>query len=194
MVQNFCELLRKNDLRLPFETITREDRLDESIIEALADIGCHRLWIGAESGSQRILDAMERQTRSDRIPYLVQTLRKYGIESGLFIMFGYDGETWNDLNETMEMLRRAQPDIFLHTVAYPIKGTPFYDRVADRLIVPGPWETITDRQLGFKQRPSRNFYRMTSMWMVHTIAGDKTLKGKNDLFFFIRICLTLKHK
>lgn len=185
-IQQFASLLKKHGLRIPFETISREDRLNESIIQLLSEMGCKRLWIGAESGSQRILNAMERRTRAERIPYLTSLLRAYGIESGLFIMLGYDEETWDDINQTYRMLREARPNIFLHTVAYPIKGTPFYDRIAPRLIIPGPWSTISDRQLRFLGRPSRIFYRFTSLWLTHSLAvhNGRAFKSKQPNGYF----------
>ena len=84
--------MERRGLRLPFETISREDRLNEEIIQTLARMGCYRLWIGAESGSQRVLDAMKRRTNAERVRSMVHLLQKYGIEVGMFIMLGYDGE------------------------------------------------------------------------------------------------------
>src|SRR5207245_1977376 len=120
--------------RVPFETISREDRLNEEVIQTLARMGCYRLWIGAESGSQRVLDAMKRRTNAERVRSMVHLLQKYGIEVGMFIMLGYEGEERTDLEETVEHLKLAGPNTFLTTVAYPIKGTPYYASVADRVV------------------------------------------------------------
>ncbi|TME40437.1 MAG: B12-binding domain-containing radical SAM protein, partial [Chloroflexi bacterium] len=114
-----AELLRRG-FHLPFETISREDRLNEEVIETLARMGCYRLWIGAESGSQKILDAMKRRTNAERVRGMVHLLQKHGIEVGMFIMLGYDGEEREDLEATVEHLKLAGPNTFLTTVAYPI--------------------------------------------------------------------------
>src|SRR5262249_37584718 len=108
--------LKRRGIRIPFETISREDRLDDDIIQTLAEMGCFRLWIGAESGSQRILDAMERQTDAGRVRELIKSLQRHKIEAGTFIMLGYDGEELADLEATVEHLKAAPPDQILTTV------------------------------------------------------------------------------
>ena len=79
-------------MRLPFECISRAERIDDEVAEALASLGCFRVWIGSESGSQRILDAMKRKVLVDQVRDAAGELRRHGIEVGMFIMLGYDGE------------------------------------------------------------------------------------------------------
>ena len=167
---SYVEALEARGLRLPFETISREDRLNEAVVATLARMGCYRLWIGAESGSQRILDRMERRTDAERVVEMVKLLQRYGIEAGMFIMLGYDGEELADLEETTDRLKRALPDVFLTTVAYPIKGTAFYDDVADRVVpLSDDWATGGDRLQTLAGRRSRRFYRFATRWMVSEV-------------------------
>lgn len=164
-----AELERRN-LRLPFETISREDRLNEEIVQTLARMGCYRLWIGAESGSQKILDNMKRRTKADRVREMVHLLQKYGIEVGMFIMLGYDGEDRADLQATVDHLKEAGPDTFLTTVAYPIKGTPYYTSVADKVISRRAWEIGSDRDYTVAGRHSPRYYQFATRWMVSEVA------------------------
>lgn len=164
--REYAEELRRRGIRIPFETITREDRLNEDIVEALAEMGAYRIWVGAESGSQRILDAMERRTDAERVSEVVGLLQRHGIEAGMFIMLGYEGEELEDLEDTVELLKRSSPDAFLTTVAYPIMGTPYYDRVADRVVSVKPWHEGSDRDHTVLGRHSRRFYRYATRWMV----------------------------
>ncbi len=97
------------------------------------------MWIGSESGSQRILDAMQRGVRVDQVREAVRLLREHGIETGMFLMWGYEGEDLGDIEATVEHVKTCRPDIFLTTVSYPIKGTPYYDDVAPRLVRIGEW-------------------------------------------------------
>ena len=131
---SFSNELQKRNLRIPFETISREDRLDSEVIRELAAMGCFRLWIGAESGSQPILDAMQRRTSASRVVEMVRLLQDNGIEAGLFIMLGYAGEQREDVEATLTFLKSASPDRFLTTVAYPIKGTAYFDELGDRIV------------------------------------------------------------
>lgn len=162
--------LKRRGLRLPFETISREDRLNEDVVKTLAEMGCYRLWVGAESGSQRILDAMERRTSAVRMREIIRLLQRHGIEAGTFIMLGYDGEESGDIEATVEHLTSALPDRLLTTVAYPIKGTPFYQKVADRVIPLRPWDEGSDRDATIAGRHSRRFYGFATRWMVNEVA------------------------
>lgn len=170
---DYAAELERRGIRVPFETISREDRLDEEVICTLARMGCFRLWIGSESGSQRVLDAMQRRTDAARVREMVHLLRKYGIESGMFIMLGYQGEEVADIEETVAHLKVASPDRFLTTVAYPIKGTPYYDQVADRVVALKPWEQGSDRDFTVAGRHSRRFYRFANRWMVNEFSVSR---------------------
>ncbi len=167
-----AELDRRN-LRIPFECISREDRLDEAVIEKLADMGCFRLWIGSESGSQRLLEAMQRRTDAERVRHLTRRLQRHGIQAGMFLMFGYEGETEADLQATVEHVKRANPDVFLTTVAYPIKGTAYYEQVADRVTSALPWEKRTDRDLTVAGRPTKRYYWFANRWLVNEVAWHR---------------------
>jgi radical SAM superfamily enzyme YgiQ (UPF0313 family) len=65
-IREYATEMRRRRLQLPFECISRADRLNEEIVDLLAELGCFRIWIGSESGSQRILDAMERGVRVEQ--------------------------------------------------------------------------------------------------------------------------------
>lgn len=173
--------LKRRDLRIPFECISRADRLDEQVVDALAEMGCFRLWIGAESGSQRILDAMKRKANVEDIQAKTRLLQARGIQVGMFIMLGYEGEEVSDIEATVDHLKKANPDVFLTTVAYPIKGTPYYEAVADRIYSPLPWAQRTDRDLGVAGRYSRRFYDHATRWMVNEVDLYKLrLAGSRD--------------
>jgi radical SAM superfamily enzyme YgiQ (UPF0313 family) len=171
--------LEHRGYRLPFETISREDRLNEEVVQTLAKMGCYRLWIGAESGSQKILDLMKRRTKAERVRDMVHLLHRYGIEVGMFIMLGYDGEDRTDLQATVEHLKEAGPDTFLTTVAYPIKGTPYYASVADKVVARKAWELGSDRDYTVAGRHSPRYYQFATRWMVSEVALHRQRRGMN---------------
>jgi radical SAM superfamily enzyme YgiQ (UPF0313 family) len=175
---NYAAELERRRLRMPFECISRAERIDDDVADALQSLGCFRVWIGSESGSQRVLDAMKRKVSVGQVHDAAQRLRRRGIEVGMFIMLGYDGERVEDLQATVDHLKRTAPDIFLTTVSYPIKGTPYYDQVADRL-VPQEWAAGTDRDLVVKGRPVKTYYDFARRWMTAEVARDQHWrKGK----------------
>ncbi len=164
--------LRRRGLRMPFETISRADRLmKEDVLATLAEMGCHRLWIGSESGSQRILDAMERGVKVEQVQWATQAARRHGIQVGMFLMWGYEGETLTDIEATIEHVKKSNPDVFLTTVAYPIKNTPYFDAVADRVRLGKSWEDASDRDYVVAGRSSRAYYREADRWLRAEVAA-----------------------
>lgn len=157
-----------------YECITRADRLNEEIVRALKATGCTRLWIGSESGSQRILDAMSRGVRVEQVQAMTRLVRSAGIEVGMFIMLGYPGETSRDIEETVCHLKKARPDFVLTTVAYPIKGTPFYEESSRDLIVPElPFAEWNDRMIGIAGRYSGRFYWFANRRVINEAAWTR---------------------
>jgi radical SAM superfamily enzyme YgiQ (UPF0313 family) len=113
---------------------------------------------------------------------MVHLLQKHGIEAGMFIMLGYDGEDLEDLQASVDLLKRSNPDLFLTTLAYPIKGTPYYKDVADRVIALKSWDEGSDRDFTVAGRHSRRFYRHATRWMVNEVNLHKQrLKPERDV-------------
>jgi radical SAM superfamily enzyme YgiQ (UPF0313 family) len=166
---SYAAELKQRGLRIPFECISRPDRLDADIIAALAEMGCTRLWLGSESGSQRMLEAMKRKTEVADLLAKNRMLQDAGIEVGMFIMLGYDGEEVADIEATVDYLKQSNPDVFLTTVAYPIRGTAYYETVANQISTPLAWAERTDRDLQVNGRYSRRFYDHATRWMVNEV-------------------------
>ncbi len=174
---SYAAELKRRGLGVPFECISRPDRLDEKIVAALADMGCERLWLGSESGSQPVLERMKRKTEVADLLAKNRLLQAAGIEVGMFIMLGYDGEEMADIEATAAYLKEANPDLFLTTVAYPIKGTAYYNAVADRVTTPLAWDARTDRDLQVNGRYSRQFYDHATRWLVNAVNLSKAWRA-----------------
>ncbi len=161
----FAAKMKAKGLRIPFECISRAERVDAEVALALVSLGCFRVWIGSESGSQRILDAMDRRVRVERVQEATGLLQKHGIEVGFFIMVGYDGEEEEDLAATVEHIRRSAPDVVLTTTSYPIRGTPYAALVAERSVNPKPWAASSDRETVVVGRRSAAYYDAARAWI-----------------------------
>jgi radical SAM superfamily enzyme YgiQ (UPF0313 family) len=157
-------------IRVPYECISRAERIDDEVADALAETGCSRVWIGSESGSQRVLDAMRRRLTTDQVRETTRRLQRRGVEVGLFIMLGYEGEKLSDLEATVEHLKQTNADAFLTTLAYPIKGTQYYETVKDRVVTAGPWDERTDRDTFIIGRRSRRYYEFARRWMTSEVS------------------------
>lgn len=176
----FAEEVKKQDAVIPYEIISRADRLNEEVIRTLKDSGCFRIWIGAESGSQKIIDAMDRRVDVMKTREMIRLAQRHGIEAGTFIMLGYPGETKSDIRETIDHLVQSNPSQYTITVAYPIKGTPLYSEVEGSLDNGGlDWTAATDRDLDFRRTHPKQYYQHAVKWVMNEVY--LRTKNKNPL-------------
>ncbi len=167
-VSRFAELLKETDLKFHFKIQSRADLLvQENYVEALARAGCSSVWMGAESGSQKILDAMEKGTTITQIRQATALLKKHGIEPSFFIQFGYLGENEEDIDLTIRLIDELKPAEIGISVSYPLPGTRFYDKVKSELEQKANWSDSDDLALMFHQQYPAGFYRQLHRY-VHT--------------------------
>ena len=155
----FANAVERQHAQLPFKMQSRCDLMTRDTVEALRRAGCAEVWMGAESGSQRILDAMEKGARVKDIYRARENLRKHGIRACFFLQFGYPGETWEEIEETIRMVRETQPDDIGVSVSYPLPGTRFYERVSAQLGQKSNWSDSADLAMMFRGEYSSEFYR-----------------------------------
>ena len=176
-VRTYAAEMKKRGLHVPFECISRADRLNAEMLDLLAELDCFRIWIGSESGSQRILDAMDRGVKVEQVQEAVRMARDRGIQSGMFLMWGYEGEEIEDIEATIQHVSTSKPDIFLTTVSYPIKGTPYYKKIADRLVQLEPWNRTSDRELKIRGRHTRRFYAHVDQLLRSEVERSRMLNA-----------------
>jgi radical SAM superfamily enzyme YgiQ (UPF0313 family) len=158
-IERFADLQVSRGAVVPFKCLLRADGVTEPITRALAAAGCRTAWIGAESGSQRILDAMEKGTRVEQIEHASRLLRAHRIEVGFFLQFGYPGEGREDIEQTIAMVDRCRPDDIGISVSYPLPGTPFYERVRRQMGATQNWVDSEDLAMMYRATFVPDFYR-----------------------------------
>jgi anaerobic magnesium-protoporphyrin IX monomethyl ester cyclase len=178
-LREFAEEVKKKDAKIPYEIISRADRMNEEVVQLLKESGCARVWIGAESGSQRIIDAMDRRVDVKQVREMIRLTRSYGIQASTFIMLGYPGEEKEDIRETIRHLKESEPDQYTITIAYPIKGTPLYAETESRFYGQLEWEKSTDRDIDFKRQHTRKFYEYGLRWVFNEVNFDREWNSKN---------------
>lgn len=165
----FKEEVLAHDALIPFECITRAERLNEEILHLLKEIGCIRIWIGAESGSQKIIDLMDRRVEVNHVKNMIQKTNAMGIETGTFVMVGYPGEEEEDIKQTIDYLIAAKPTYYTITIAYPIKGTSLYNEIENKITNSLDWETTTDREIEFERTYAKKYYTYAVKWVVNEV-------------------------
>lgn len=144
---------------VPFMIQSRVDLMTEVAVAGLAQAGCVEVWMGVESGSQKILDAMDKGTKLEQLPIARERLRQAGIRACFFLQFGYPGETFDDICLTIELVRRQLPDDIGISVSYPLPGTRFYEMVKAQLGESNHWQESNDLSIMFFGAYQSGFYR-----------------------------------
>jgi radical SAM superfamily enzyme YgiQ (UPF0313 family) len=166
-LERFAVLVNEAQAVIPFKCLQRADLVNEKTASALAKAGCKTVWIGAESGSQKILDAMEKGDRVEDIYNAARLLRANGIEVGFFLQFGYPGEMWDDVQKTLKMVRECAPDDIGISVSYPLPGTKFYERVKLELGKKQNWIDSEDLAMLYRGPFPTEFYRILHRRVHH---------------------------
>lgn len=144
--------------RLSFKIQSRCDLITHETASDLKRVGCSEVWLGAESGSQKILDAMGKDVHLDQIHEARKILKIHGIRAGFFLQFGYPSEDLQDIRKTIEMVRETTPDDIGISVSYPLPGTHFYDRVVVNINGESTWTESGDLSLVFRAPYGDEFY------------------------------------
>ena len=132
-VDRFCTRMIEREAVTPFYVICRAETLEPRQLDRLRAAGCYRMYVSAESGSDAVLQAMKKGTTVAELRTAGRMLREAGIEMGAFVMLGYPGERRPDVLATRDLLRDLDPAVTLVSVAHPMKGTPFFEDVKDRV-------------------------------------------------------------
>lgn len=173
-LERYAAELDRRRIGRPFETITRADRLRTAeSAQLLRRLGCYRIWIGSESGSQRVLNAMQRGVRVEQVRQSVKLAQAHGMQVGMFLMWGYEGEELEDIAATVEHVKLSNPDVFFTTVAYPIKGTGYFEKVCDKVELPIEWAQASDRDYVVRGRRGKDYYKLADQWLRNEVEAER---------------------
>jgi anaerobic magnesium-protoporphyrin IX monomethyl ester cyclase len=158
-IQQFAAEMERQNSILPFKIQSRADLMSEENVEALQRAGCAEVWMGVESGSQKVLDAMDKGLRISTVLTARKRLKSAGIRACYFLQLGYPGETWEDIQQTIALVLSTRPDEIGVSLSYPLPGTVFYERVKEQLGTKQNWTDSDDLCVMFKAAYSSDFYR-----------------------------------
>jgi radical SAM superfamily enzyme YgiQ (UPF0313 family) len=172
-IEKFSQLAVEQDALVPFKCLQRVDLVTEEVAQALHDARCKTVWVGAESGAQKVLDAMDKDTRVEDIYLASERLHRVGIQIGFFLQFGYPGEGWAEIQETLAMIRRCRPDDIGISVSYPLPGTKFYENVKLQLGQKTNWIDSDDLAMLYRGPFIQDFYRVLHHRVHHEFRARK---------------------
>jgi anaerobic magnesium-protoporphyrin IX monomethyl ester cyclase len=178
-VPELAREIEARDAHIPFMIQSRVDLMTETAVEGLARAGCVEVWLGAESGSQKILDAMDKGTSLAKIHEARRRLQAAGIRACFFLQFGYPGETFEDILATVNLVRETLPDEIGVSVSYPLPGTKFFDMVREELGNKANWQDSNDLAMMFQGTYQTPFYRKLHQVVHHDLDLRRRLLQPN---------------
>lgn len=183
-----CEEIRRRGLKFQWSCLTRADRVDDEVLRAMKEAGCYIIYFGVESGSQRMLDAMNRDMTVEDVLRGTWAAKRNGIKVHTFLLVGYPGETYSSIQDTIRVVKKISPDEFSFTIAYPLPGTELFNEV-DLLSDDIEWINQGENRLLFKSDiPERALrfaiWKMKYEFYAHRRAGrgQKVFKVLGHLF------------
>ncbi|HEY4125734.1 MAG TPA: radical SAM protein [Rhizomicrobium sp.] len=186
----FADEVKQQGARTPFTMQSRVNLMRQEAVDALAEAGAEEVWLGVESGSQKILDAMEKGSTVDQARAATRALKARGIRACWFIQLGYPGESWDDLSLTRDLINEEKPDDIGVSVAYPLPGTRFHDLVKTGLGERRNWRDSDDLAMLFEGTYDTEFYRM-----VRDVLHDEARSGtRNDCRWALLARDGVKHR
>lgn len=178
-IKNFSDELKKYNIKVPYKCLTRPDLLLRgNTINDLRESGCRTIWIGAESGSQKILDGMDKGTAVRQIYDAAAKTHNAGMEIAFFVQFGYLGENWSDIKLTRKMIRKCLPDDIGISISYPLPGTKFYEKVKSDLKDKKNWTDSDDLDMMFSGSFPKSFYKLLYRFVHAEYRVYKIIKRK----------------
>jgi anaerobic magnesium-protoporphyrin IX monomethyl ester cyclase len=174
-LREFAGEVTRLDAQIPFMMQSRVNLMRLEAVVSLAQAGAQEVWLGVESGSQKILDAMEKGSSLEEARDATRNLKAHGIRACWFIQLGYPGETWEDILSTRDLIRSEKPDDIGVSVAYPLPGTRFYELVRAELGERHNWEESDDLAMLFQGTFDTAFYRA-----VRDALHDEVSTGQPD--------------
>ena len=183
-VQEFRDIVKEKGLKFKYKIQSRVDLLlQEDTIAALAESGADTVWVGAESGSQKILDAMDKGTKVEQIYKATKLLKNNGIRPAFFLQFGYLGETKEDINKTINMVLDLMPEEIGISVSYPLPGTKFYEKVKEQLKEKANWTDSDELALMYKSTFSPSYYRKLHRYVHKVYRRRQSLFNLKNIIF-----------
>jgi anaerobic magnesium-protoporphyrin IX monomethyl ester cyclase len=179
-VKDFKMCLKEKEIKPRLKIQSRADLLlKENTIDDLVACGLEEVWIGAESGSQRILDAMDKGITVEEIEKSTNLLKSKGVKVAFFLQYGYLSETWEDIEQTLSMVKNLLPDDLGISVSYPLPGTGFYEKVKNELANKQNWQDSNDLAMMYKATFSPEFYRTLHTHTHRVYRKEKALRDKH---------------
>lgn len=157
-VQDFANEMEAMHSVLPFKIQSRADLMTHTTVTGLKRAGCTEVWMGVESGSQKVLNAMDKGLSVSDVEIARSRLADEGIRACYFLQFGYPGESWEDIQQTIALVRNTKPDDIGISFSYPLPGTVFYERVQGEIGAKQNWTDSDDLCVMFSAAYKDEFY------------------------------------
>jgi radical SAM superfamily enzyme YgiQ (UPF0313 family) len=121
--KRICEEIKRRKITIPWDCQTRVDHVTKKLLAKMREANCQLISFGVESGCQKILNSVSKQTTIEQNKKAVKWAKEAGLPVSISVIIGYPGETEETLKETLDFIRKVGPDYVYLTLATPYPGT-----------------------------------------------------------------------
>ena len=143
---NFCKILKEKKLPIEFIAQLRADLIDKELIEALADVGCIKVCIGAESGSDQLLKTANKKITASQIEKAISTCVSVGVSCKTWWMVGLPGGDKKEQLKALDVIEKSMPnEVAVHQFV-PLPGSKFWNNAKEygiNLLEESEFENLT---------------------------------------------------
>ncbi len=165
LVEEICDFITKEGYKINWTCQTRFDTIEEELLKKMKKSGCKIIHFGVESGSQKVLKETKKGISKNEIRKKMKLVKKVGIDTVAFFLFGLKGETEKDMEETIKFSKEIDPTYASFHIATPYPGTSFYENsFKNRIFFPEESGEFKKEFLKKKVRKAyKNFYMRPKM-------------------------------
>ena len=192
-IREFADEINKINSKIPYKIQSRADLITEEYVNGLSESGCDEVWLGVESGSQKILDAMDKDLQVHQTFDATRLLKKYKIKVAYFLQYGYPGEEYDDIKQTLSLIKNGKPDHIGISVSYPLKNTPFYNQVVNEMKEKQNWKDSGDLALMYHGKYEPDFYRKLHTFTHHYFGFYSIFRKQSLVKRIRRLAAQYKH-
>lgn len=177
-LEEFCERLSKESLKISWSCLSRVDSITEDIAKKMKNAGCSKVYLGIESGNDQVLKLMRKGTNITNIRKGVDVFTENGIRCSGFFIVGYPGETEDTIEDTFAFALSLGLDEISFNVPYPLPGSKLYERVSG--IKEEDWTFENETRFLFKSEFDENWLKKRIQETLKEFKFQKQGYSKTD--------------
>ncbi len=207
-VIQICKKIIEKDLKITWFAISRVNYVNEEMLYWMRKAGCIQISYGVESGSEKIRDMLNKNIKTDDIRRAFTLTTMYGILARAYFIYGSPGESWETIQETIDLIYEIKPLSIIFYILDIFPGTALYEdfkrrtklnddvwlkKIEDIMYFESDPQLSKDMILAFGQKLRSDYYSHLQEFADAVQLVDKKDLYKSHADFLSRLAMTFSH-